>query len=76
MECGMKNKKIKPIYAHGAVKPLAINGQWILFGATSAHGEDYPVQFQMKNIPDLIEWLEYAHNKYGKKPAPNETKEE
>lgn len=57
----MKSKKVvrvSKVFAHGAVKPVRRDGEWISFGATSADADDYPVQFQVKHLPELIKWLQ------------------
>ncbi len=58
----MANKKrvvrVSKVFAHGAVKPVRRDGEWIGFGATSAGGDDYPVQFEVRKLPELIRWLQ------------------
>jgi hypothetical protein len=43
-------------FAHGAVKPVRREGEWIYFGSTIV-GDDYPVVFRVEQLPGLIAWL-------------------
>jgi hypothetical protein len=57
----MKEKRVRSIskvYPYGAIKTVIREGEWVLFPTTSASFDEYPVQFQMKNIPELIKWLQ------------------
>jgi hypothetical protein len=50
-------KRIKKIFAHGAVRPVECDDEWVWFGA-SAGEEDYPVVFRMEKVPELVKWLQ------------------
>lgn len=57
---------MKKVFAHGAVNAVkkvkfrdypGVTKEWIYFGATIGD-EAYPVCFELKEIPKLIEWLQ------------------
>lgn len=64
----MKKKAPKKVFAHGAIKSVCIDDRgrgdkWVFFGASVSGGEAYPVCFELKNVPELIEWLQYQVDK-------------